>query len=631
MKSNKNLLVLAAFIVTSMSSCMNFHKAKGDEYYAYLNYAPAIKHFEKVYAKKQEAETELKLADAYFQTNQLDSAEAKYARAITRGNIDPKINMNYGKVLMAQGKKEESTIQFEKYLQFYPGDAVVKNLNTSFSSDFDRYKDTALYTLEPIIEDQFMNTFSIIEYKDGAVFSADKKVSGKKNMNPWTGDSYLDLYQMNKDKNGNWSEAELLKGDVNGRLHEGTATFSNDGNTMYFTRSNYIKNKMVVNEEDENNLKIFKANLIHGEWKDVEEFPFNSDDYSCGHPSLSEDGRTMYFTSDMPGGLGGADLYKTTLNGENQWTTPQNLGSQINTAGDEVFPYIHHDGYLYFSSNAHNSMGGLDIFETTQKENEWTKPENLNHPINSTKDDFAFSLNKSGQAGFISSSRSKSDVMYSFVKNEIIVNLFVKVREKEMQKPLEGVVIDITNTTTGVVISLMSNQDGSFNVSLNTESCYELLCTNFGCFSETDLIDTRGLRHSEDFYAIFEVEPIAIDQAIVIKDIYYDFNKWNIRADATIELDKLVRILVNNPNIDIEIGSHTDARGSDNYNMTLSNKRAKSVVSYLIKNGIDPNRLTHKGYGETVHVNECKNGVQCAEEYHQQNRRTEFKIKKVNN
>ena len=198
MKSNKNLLVLAAFIVTSMSSCMNFHKAKGDEYYAYLNYAPAIKHFEKVYAKKQEAETELKLADAYFQTNQLDSAEAKYARAITRGNIDPKINMNYGKVLMAQGKKEESTIQFEKYLQFYPGDAVVKNLNTSFSSDFDRYKDTALYTLEPIIEDQFMNTFSIIEYKDGAVFSADKKVSGKKNMNPWTGDSYLDLYQMNK-------------------------------------------------------------------------------------------------------------------------------------------------------------------------------------------------------------------------------------------------------------------------------------------------------------------------------------------------------------------------------------------------------------------------------------------------
>lgn len=630
MKTTKNLLIIGTVIIASMSSCVNYHRVKGNEYYDYTNYAPSIKHLEKVYAKKPDAETELKLADAYFKINKMDSAEAKFARAVARENVDPRVNIDYGRVLMEQEKKEQAVVQFDKYLQVHPGDAVVKMLVASCATINERFRDTTLYVLQPIVEEQFANTFCVIEYKNGAIFSADKKVSASGKKNPYTGESYLDLYKMDKDEKGNWSEPELLKGDVNGRLHEGTATFSQDGTTMYFTRSNYMKRRMVVNENDENNLKIFKADLIDGEWKKSIDFPYNNDDYSCGHPALTPDGKTMFFVSDMPGGFGGTDIYKTTISSDGTWTTPENLGSEINTTSDEMFPYLHTDGTLYFSSNAHNSMGGLDVFESRYEGSSWTKPENLNYPINSEKDDFAFSLNKDGETGYLSSSRTDKDVMYSFLKNPPTFKLLASVREKGTSKPLAGVVVEITNEQTGAKISYTSDKEGNFTAPLTVESDYDLLCSKISCFTETDRISTKGIKYSHEFYALFEVAPIVIDQPIVIKNIYYDFDKATIRTDAAKELDKLVKVLKNNPKIDIEMGSHTDSRGSDDYNLDLSDRRAKSAVEYLIQQGIDAARLTYKGYGETMHVNKCKNAVKCSEIDHQANRRTEFKVKKIN-
>lgn len=629
MKRKNNLFALTALSTVLLSSCMTYHTRKGNDYYDHINYAPSIGHFEKVYAKTNDSSIELKLADAYYKINKLDSAEAKYMRAINRGNTNPRINYEYGRVLMAQGKHREAVTEFNKYLNAYPNDATAKMLRASCNSVIERYRDTTLYTLKPIFEDQFVNSFSIIEYQDGAVFAADKKVFSGRKQNPWTGESYLDLYQMQKDAEGNWLDPQLLNGDINGRFHEGPATFTKDGNTVYFTRSNYYKRKMVVNEEDENNLKIFKASLINGEWKNLVEFPYNSDDYSCGHPTLTEDGKTMYFVSDMPGGLGGTDLYKTKIGADGKWTQPENLGSAVNTKGNEMFPYVHNDGSLYFSSDAHNTMGGLDVFITYFNGERWMKPENLNYPLNSIKDDFGFSLNKDDKTGFVSSSRTKTDKMYSFDKNPATFMLYGRAREKGTQIPVEGVVVEITNSVTGQVSSVTSDKQGNFKIKLSPESLYLLYCTKFGCFSRTDNISTMGLKYSEDFFADFEVEPIVIDKPIVLENIYYDFDKWDIRKDAAIELDKLVRILQDNPKIEIEMGSHTDARGSDQYNMILSDKRAKAAVLYLISRGIDATRLTWKGYGETVHVNKCKNGVECTEEEHQDNRRTEFKVKKV--
>lgn len=620
--------ILAATLLIGLGSCVNYHTRKGNLYYDNIAYAKSIDHYEKVYRTTNDSEIELKLADAYYKVSNLDSSEAIYARAVNRGNRSPKLYFNYGKVLMANGKHREATDYFKKYLAIHNSDLVARMLLTSCNSVLDRYRDTTLFELKPIMEDQFVNAFSIVEYQNGAVFVADKEVFSGRKTAAWTGNSYLDLYTMKKDVEGNWMTPELLQGDVNGRFHEGPATFTADGNTVYFTRSNYFKRKMTVNDEQVNNLKIFQSKLVDGKWKNLVEFPYNSDDYSCGHPSLSADGTTMYFVSDMPGGFGGTDIYITTLvNG--QWSTPVNLGSTVNTQGNEMFPYVHTDGTLYFSSDAHNTMGGLDVFITYFNGERWAKPENLNYPLNSIKDDFGFSLNKDETTGFVSSSRTKTDKMYSFEKNPPTFTLYGIAREKGTQTPVEGVIVEVTNAKTGEVISMVSDSKGNFKLKLAPESEYNLYCTKFGCFSRTDKISTKGLKYSEDFFADFEVEPIVIDKPIVLENIYYDFDKWDIRPDAAKELDKLVRILKDNPNIDIEMGSHTDARGSDQYNMVLSDKRAHAAVQYLISQGIDPKRLTYRGYGETVHVNECSNGVQCTEEAHQDNRRTEFKVKKV--
>ena len=620
---------ISLILLLSLNSCMNYHIRQGNRSFENLAYSDAIVHYEKVYPESTDSEVEIKLAESYFKVRNIDSSEVIYSNALKNGNRNPTIYFNYGKILMEKGRYKEAGEYFSLYLKQYKNNLVAKMLLASCNSIREHFIDTTLYVLKPIIENEFKNAFSIVEYQNGAVFAADKEVFFGKKINAWTGNSYLDLYTIRKDVDGNWLAPNLLAGDINGRFHEGPACFSADGNSVYFTRSNYQKRKMVVNEKDENNLKIFKSTLIDGKWKKLEEFTYNNDDYSVGHPSLTEDGKTLYFVSDMPGGYGGTDLYKCSFE-NNTWLKPENLGAMINTPGNEMFPYIHEDGSLYFSSDAHNSMGGLDVFITYNNGARWANPENLNYPINSQKDDFGFSLNDDNKSGFVSSSRDQADKMYSFDKVPPTFNLYGIAHEKGSKIAIEGVNVEITNSTTGEVINLVSDKRGSFKLKLQPETKYLLYCTKIGCFSKTDQISTIGLKYSQDFFADFDVEPIIIDKPIVLENIYYDFDKWNIREDAAIELNKLVRILNDNPKIEIEMGSHTDARGSDQYNLVLSEKRAHATVDYLISCGIEPRRLTYKGYGETIHVNQCKNGIECSEEEHQKNRRTEFKVKKIN-
>lgn len=627
MKTKRLSVYITGMAALLAVGCTNFHEVQGERSYEALAYQEAIHHFEKAVRKNHKVSVEVKLADSYYRVGNMDSAEAKYAHTLKHQTVPASAWFNYGKVLMTNGKHLEAISWLERYLAIYPNDKVAQMMLSSCKSVRERYRDTTLYTLKPILEDQFANAFSIIEYQNGAIFTADKEVFSGRKMTAWTGHSYLDLYQMEKDPNGDWLTPQLLQGDINGRFHEGPATFSQDGNTVYFTRSNYFKRKMEVNNENENNLKIFKATLIDGKWKNLEDFPYNSDDYSCGHPALSADGNELYFVSDMPGGYGGTDLYKCTLT-ENGWSQPRNLGSQVNTKGNEMFPYIHSDGALYFSSDAHNSMGGLDVFLTYFNGDRWMAPENLNVPLNSSKDDFAFSLNSDNQTGFVSSSRTKSDKMYAFEKHPPTFMLYGTAREKGTDLPVEGVQVELTSQS-NKILRAVSDKQGKFVVKLDPESDYYLYCTKFGCFSQTDELSTVGLKYSEDFYADFWVEPIVINKPIVLENIYYDYDKWDIRPDAAIELDKLARILKDNPSIEIEMGSHTDVRGNDQYNQVLSDKRAYAAVQYLISQGIDPSRLTYKGYGEKVLVNQCQNGVQCTEEEHQKNRRTEFKVTKI--
>lgn len=626
MKSNKNwIYILVAILISSCSA--NHYFKKGDKAYSELRYSVAIPLYEKGLEKERNYKYVEKLADSYRETNDVERAEQLYLEAAESANADPKVYFYLGQMHMGNSRMADAIRAFTLYLEQRPGDAVARMLLSACWSMDDRFVDTTLYDLKNIGTNEYTNAFSATEYQNGVVFTADHEVFLGSKKAGWTGNSYLDLYYMEKDTSGKWMSPTLLKGKVNGRYHEGPATFNEAGDVVYFTRSNYFRRTMIKNDNNENNLKIFKATLEGDKWKKLEELPFNSDDYSCGHPTLDHDGKTLYFISDMPGGFGGTDIYKTVIE-NGVWSKPENLGNIINTAGDEMFPYMHNDGTLYFSSNAHNTMGGLDVFMTYFYFGRWMTPENLNYPLNTTWDDYGFSLLDDDTTGFVSSSRLEGDKMYEFTKKPPTFNLYGVARKKGKKERVEGVTVSITKESDGEVINMVSDGKGEFKIKLRPEEVYHLVCTKIGCFTRTDIISTMGLKYSQDFYADFEVEEIVIDKPIVLENIYYDFDKWNIREDAAKELNKLVKLLKDNPTIHIEMGSHTDCRGTDKYNLVLSDKRASAAVRYLIFKGIEPERLTWQGYGELKPVNRCVNGVKCTEEEHQQNRRTEFKVTK---
>lgn len=623
----KKITLLALAISFGLSGCLNQTLKKANKEYETLRYKDAITHYEKYLAKKDNNDARVNLANSYRSVNRYKDAIDTYAKVINTPGIAPINYLHYARLLMSDNQYTEAKKWIKKYLETNKGDIVANMLLASCNSIADRYRDTTLWELRKIDIPSFTATFSAVEYQNGVVFTGEKKVFTGNKENPWTGNSYLELYSMEKDKDGQWMAPRLLKGEINGKFHEGPATFSSTGNVVYFTRSNYYKRKLEANENKESNLKIFKATKVGDEWKKLEELPFNSDDYSCGHPTFGTDDNTLFFVSDMPGGFGGTDIYVTRFNGK-EWSKPENLGAPVNTPGNEMFPYMHSDGTLYFSSTAHNSMGGLDVFLTYYANGRWMQPENLNYPLNSSKDDFGFSFTNDNVNGFVTSNRKDKDNVYEFSKKAPTFRLFGTARKKGTQIPVEGVKVVITDDSNKELV-FVSDKNGKFETKLEHEKEYFLLCSKFGCFARTDKISTKGKKYSEDFYADFEVEEIIIDKPIVLENIYYDFDKWVIREDAAKELNKLIRILKDNPNISIEMGSHTDCRGKDMYNMVLSNKRAKAAVDYLISQGIDPSRLKWKGYGESKPRNKCVNGVVCSEEEHQWNRRTEFKVTKI--
>ena len=358
----------------------------------------------------------------------------------------------------------------------------------------------------------------------------------------------------------------------------------------------------------------------------------------------------------MPGGLGGTDIYKTTLMGgtdipplvqsgpasetmaekiysNSTWSKPENLGPAVNTIGNEMFPSIAADGTIYFSSDANNNLGGLDVFATTCSATKCLAPENLGYPLNSSKDDFGYNLNEDNKTGFVSSNRTGEDKMYDVIKNDPTFILTGTVTLKADNTPIENAIIEHVNAETNMIDRTTSGKDGKYTLHLTTDSEYKTRSLKEGYFTLSNPVNTttKGKKKSETFTANFVLDKLVIEKPIVMENIYYDFDKWFIRPDAGLELDKLVTILKDNPKISIELSSHCDSRGSDEYNLVLSDKRAKAAVEYMITKGIDANRMKWKGYGETKHVNGCSNGVECTDEEHQKNRRTEFKGTKISN
>ncbi|MEX1190107.1 MAG: OmpA family protein [Bacteroidia bacterium] len=627
MKKTYPVLLLSLGLLFSGCGAKYFLNKGNNKYDAYA-YSEAVTQYQKSIDKEPLYEAKSKLANSYRLMNNLSAAEETYREVVAMEGSTPEDQFFYGKVLMQNQKYGEAKAAFSKYAESVPDDAIVKSLIEACDnpSKFDNQLDTCAYSIKAIELSGLTSSFGATPYNYGYVFTAQTIVEDKAMKDPYSGMTYMDMYYTKKDKAGAWLPPDFLKGGVNSEYHDAFATVSVDGQTMYFTRTNQTKGRVKKNEENMVSLKIFKAVFLEGEWTNIEEFPFNSDDYSNAHPALSPDGKKLYFSSDRPGGYGQTDIYVTEMNGDT-WGEPKNVGPMINTAGRDMMPQMGFDEKLYFSSDGHAGMGGLDIFKSSMKGDSWSQPVNMKSPINSSRDDFSFNLDADGKVGNLSSTRSGVDRLYEVIYKDPVISAEICVKDKESKGAFAGAMVYAQNNETGVLDSASTDAvgvarfrlPGGHNFTVNAR--FDQTLTNSIEISTVDKPCSDVIRTCDDG-KIIELERTTGPRVI---DIYYDYNKWDIRADAALVLDKMVQLLIDNPNYKVEFGSHTDCRGDEAYNQKLSENRAKSVVKYCTLRDIDPKRLTYKGYGESQPSVNCE-CTSCTEDEHQLNRRTEFKI-----
>ena len=627
MKNNTYLFTLLAVTVL-LSSCAQYYTKQGDEQYNAFGYKKATKYYEKAVSRKKNTQTLEKLADCYFKINDYKNAEKYFKEAVADEKFSINSKVNYAKTLMSLGKYDEAKVLLNSVLSEQPDNAIAKALLASCGLVPQFVKDSNRYTISNIDFKGFESYFSPVFYKDGLVFVGEGTETARKKVYAGTMRGYEHLYFSKKDAAGKLSEPVLLNGIVNKHYHSASAALGNNGTDIYFSSISSDKIKMSEKYSRTYNMAIHHDTIVDNEWVKAKDFPYNNMDYSTSHPALSADGKTMYFVSDMSGGLGGSDLYVTNLvNGS--WSEPKNLGSTVNTVGNETFPVVGPDSKLYFSSNGHKGLGGLDIFVSDNKSGSYSTPMNLNYPLNSKADDFSVLWNPDMKTGYVSSNRNKADRIYNFIVNPYIVNALGTVTSKEAGKPLAGTTIIFKNLTTSAIDSVVTDSDGKYTFELLSDCDYSIEARKAGYFSVVkDGLTSKNVTQNMDITNDFVLQELVIDKPVTFENskIFYDLDKWIIRADAKLELDKLVKLMIDNPKVIIELSAHTDSRADDKYNQRLSDKRAKAAVEYLVKKGIYAKRLTAKGYGETMLVNKCSNDVSCTDEEHQQNRRTEFKV-----
>ena len=473
------------------------------------------------------------------------------------------------------------------------------------------------------------------------------------------GQRFLELYSGTITEDQELIDVKALKGEVNTRFHEADVIFTKDKKTVYFTRNNYYNKKLAKDEKEMTNLAMFKATVNdRGEWVNVIPMPFNSVNYSVGHPALSSDEKTLYFVSDMPGSLGQTDIFKVEIN-DSGFGNPENIGPQFNSSAKEFSPFIDND-VLYFSSDRAGGFGKLDVY-AAKIEGFTSSPQLLSEPINSTADDFAYIINSETRKGYFSSNRGGGqgdDDIYAFIEEEPISFkcrqlISGEVRDKNTTEIIQGANISLRDTINNKTQTITVDVDGTFTIPVECETTYALEGSKPGYTSQSKLFTTSNesdkntklliLLGTGDILLADDIKPEGMPEVLPeeivkvrpstyvvnIDPIYFELNSSYLTKEAKTELDKVVDLMNRYPDMVIESGSHTDSRGIEGYNIWLSDRRAKSTVSYIISNGIDPTRITGKGYGETQLINECSDNVSCSDAQHAMNRRTEFVIIKM--
>jgi outer membrane protein OmpA-like peptidoglycan-associated protein/tetratricopeptide (TPR) repeat protein len=606
-------------------SAQNKDTKKADKLFKQFDYYDAAEEYLKLAENgKGDGYVHKQLADSYF--NMFNAAEASrwYAKAVETPQ-DAETYYQYAQMLKAQGKYEEANKQMKQFAAKAPNDQRAKQFNDNpnyLPKLLDKQKQYDLKVLDVNSDKSDFGAFLL----DNSLYFASARNGSRKNYG-WTDQPFLDIYKANYNLDGTITNAELVA-DVNSKWHDGPATLTTDGNTMYFASESFLEKSFEKDKIDNKKLKIsqvnlFKASNINGKWSNITVLPFCGSEYSTGNPFLSKDGKTLYFSSNMPGSIGGIDVWKVAVNQDGSFGTPENMGTKINTEGDESFPSVSEDNKMfYFASSGRQGFGGYDLFMYDMSKGESV---NMGKPINSEKDDFAFSFHKEKNIGFLSSNRSGVDNIY-LATPVCGVEIMTIVTDAKTGAILTNAKVAIVDEKKNVIATETSNAKGEVTYYVECDKNYTVQASKDGYESNTfPVAASKGGQKKVDA-PLNPIDVIITDTEVVLKPIFFEFNKSNITQDGAFELDKLVQVMQNNQNMVIMAKSHTDNRGSDVYNLRLSDSRAKSTIQYIISKGISKDRISGKGMGETEPKVDCKE--ECTEEQYAANRRSEFLIVK---
>ncbi len=615
-------------------------RALAEKLYNMYEYANAAKAFEGLMDTKQPRIIDMeRLANSYYYINEYNLAENWYARIVEQPDVSQEAYLRYAEVLKQQGKYALAREQYKAYMGRYGEDMTIKNAIAGTDSAEVWLQNPTKHKLR---NETNINTalaeFALTPTSGGAIFVAEPHTfySSKSGM---TGQAYLRVYSASRYDDGTLNYPNMMIGAFNSSAyHVGPVATDSVEETLFITKTYSGKSaeKVIAAgqswKEQNLELKIFRKN---GDSWIEEDFPYNNvKEYSVGHAALNADNTVLYFASDMPGGMGGVDIWYCELQSDGSWGSPQNAGAAINTFGDEMFPSVYSHA-LYFSSTGHVGMGGLDIFQAKGEKDMFEKAINLGFPVNSASDDFAFIVvedNDIGTKGYLSSNRTGgvgSDDIYAFnyTKPKITIQLEAIVKDKTTGDFLSEVSISIVNDKGELVSKGNTAYNGTITLEIPRDQSLKVLGDKKGYMSENIFVDAVSPKKDTLLHVTLLMQSIQrVGERFVLEDIYYDFDKYNIRPDAAVILDKLVAAMRDNPTLKVELSSHTDSRGSNTYNMSLSQRRAEAAVEYIISRGIARDRLKAQGYGETRLVNACRDGVKCTPEQHQANRRTEIEI-----
>ena len=607
-----------------------------DSYYNRFSYDKAAKLYEKV--KEKTPHVYRNLAQSYLMLGKRDKAESTYKQLMDTGKYSPEDVYNYAKVLLLNRKYDLASDWMQKYYKLNPKDRRAQE----FMEEPDYYKELVKPDPNVKISNLSINSpyqdFSAVYYKGNQIVFASSRGKNLAIRHTWNGNNqpYLDLYIADLEGDNSLSNVRKFDEKVNKKYHDAPATFNAKGDYMVVTRNVYGDEKL-----KDNKLMLYESRLDGGSWTEpVPISTLNSTEYSTGHATLTPDGEHMYFASDRPGGYGGSDIYRSDKQSDGSWSPAVNAGPQINTEGNEMFPFYDDKGqYLFFSSDGHPGLGGLDLFVSKiRRDGSFTPVVNLGAPVNTNLDDFGFVYKEDG-SGFISSNRiggKGDDDIYSFTNlnnfKEKVKDCYLSgvVKDKETGELLSFAKVHLLDEKGNELKEYDTKADGRYEFPIDCNGKYQLVVLRDGYVEskadvDASLVESPEL--SKDFYLETpEQQAVAKMCDLKFDPIYYDLDKYYIRYKDKVKLDKIIEEMNKYPQMVLEVGSHTDSRASHKYNMVLSKNRTKSVVNYLVNHGISKDRIIPKWYGETRLVNGCSDGVKCSEEEHQLNRRTEFKV-----